>query len=438
VGATGVPGFMGPPGIDGEDGEEGPMGFPGPQGPAGVNLVPFSTTFDNAADWGAAVGGYYTQTFTHNLGTNDLFVEIWDSTTDLVKVMVDRVNQTSINVLTIRVPEVPDARFAGRITITSKSSGAKGDTGSSSHASLTELDYASALHTGFVPSTRTISTTAPITGGGALSGNLTLALASGYTPREKLTGARTYYIRTDGNDGNTGLVNDAAGAFLTIQKALNVISADLDLGGYDVTIQIADGTYTGANTVNSFVGRGSIYILGNNGTPANVVISTTSADAFYIISGPNNKVYIRDLKIVVAISGQGIYASNNSYAVYKNLDFGACAGIQVLSIQGSIVECDGNYAISGSTYAHIYANQNGIILMSGFTVTITNNPAWSGAFANSLFCSNLQANGMTYNGASTGSRYYASLNACIFTAGGGANYFPGNAAGSVATGGQYA
>lgn len=54
---------------------------------------------------------------------------------------------------------------------TADGGGAGGD-----HALLTNLAYATALHTGFVPATRTISTTAPLTGGGDLSANRTIAI----------------------------------------------------------------------------------------------------------------------------------------------------------------------------------------------------------------------------------------------------------------------
>lgn len=53
---------------------------------------------------------------------------------------------------------------------------AEGGGGTSDHASLSNLSYPVSGHTGFVPATRSVATTAPLTGGGALSGDLTLSI----------------------------------------------------------------------------------------------------------------------------------------------------------------------------------------------------------------------------------------------------------------------
>lgn len=55
--------------------------------------------------------------------------------------------------------------------------GGGGTPGVTDHALLTDLAYAVSGHTGFVPSARTISTTGPLSGGGNLSADRTLAIS---------------------------------------------------------------------------------------------------------------------------------------------------------------------------------------------------------------------------------------------------------------------
>lgn len=82
------------------------------------------------------------------------------------------------------------------------------------------------------------------------------------TPRrEVLTANRTYYVRTDGNNGNSGLANSSGGAFLTIQRAIDIAAA-LDLLIYDVTISVGAGTFTSASVLRKLTGTGSVSSLG--------------------------------------------------------------------------------------------------------------------------------------------------------------------------------
>src|SRR5262249_46571914 len=48
--------------------------------------------------------------------------------------------------------------------------------------------------------------------------------------RQQVPGGLTIYVRPDGSDSNTGLANTAGGAFLTIQKAVDVASKHYDQG----------------------------------------------------------------------------------------------------------------------------------------------------------------------------------------------------------------
>jgi|GEM_PF-1572999 len=253
--------------------------------------------------------------------------------------------------------------------------------------------------------------------------------------REILTAARTYYVRTDGSDSNNGLANTSGGAFLTVQKAVDT-AYTLDTSIYDVTIQVANGTYTTAVSISgTLVGKGSLTIQGNSGTPANVLISITSNQAITV----NNyaRVTIKDFEIRTTTSGIGLYVITNATAYFSNIRWGACATQHMQALNGSIV-CQGNYTISGGSIQHWAVATGGLIQVQGYTVTLSGTPAFSGQFAQcTVLGSILCGGGTSFSGSATGTRYYVASNAVINTGGGGASFLPGNAAGSTSTGGQY-
>ena len=256
--------------------------------------------------------------------------------------------------------------------------------------------------------------------------------------RERLTAARTYYVRTDGSDANTGLANTAGGAFLTIQKAIDVVCDTIDNAGYDVTIQLGDGTYTGAAAFRRFVGRGAVTLQGNAGTPGNVVISTTSADAVRV-EGAGIDVVVKDLELRTTTAGNCLAVSGPCRVSYSNVRFGACASAHLLADRTGYIRCTGSYAIVGAAVYHWHCtNGPGLIFITGGnTVTITGTPAFSGVFAATGNNASIVCGGLTFSGSATGTRYSATTNGVINTNGGGASYLPGNAVGSTGTGGQY-
>jgi hypothetical protein len=87
--------------------------------------------------------------------------------------------------------------------------------------------------------------------------------------------------------------------------------------------------------------------------------------------------------------------------------------------------------------AHLFANQNGHILMTKSKVTLTGTPAFSNAFAVAQYTGLVSAYSNRYSDAATGVRYRASGNSVIFVSGGANTVFPGDAAGVVTGGGQY-
>lgn len=263
-----------------------------------------------------------------------------------------------------------------------------------------------------------------------LSGNATIfitALASDF--REVLTGNRTYYVRTDGSDSNTGLANSAAGAFLTLQKAANAVMG-LDRGFYTTSIQVGNGTYTGGIAFYNGAGignGGNVVLLGDSATPSNVVISTTSADAIFM--GCTFALYVEGFKLQTTTAGSCIVAVGGD-TVIKNVDFGSSAGSHIVAVgRGYVSNGANNYTVSGgATVAHIYAARGGIVEFYNGTFTFTGTPNLAhyviteagGVF--SLF-------NPTYSGSANGKRYYVNQGSSFVNYSVAYSALPGNAPG---------
>jgi hypothetical protein len=102
-----------------------------------------------------------------------------------------------------------------------------------------------------------------------------------------------------------------------------------------------------------------------------------------------------------------------------------------------VLVATGSYAISGGGLGHVLAASGGFVFTERLTVTLTGTPAFSAAYANALSLGGYIADIMTFSGSATGKRYNVALNAIINTTTASATYFPGNASGTSATGGQY-
>ena len=254
--------------------------------------------------------------------------------------------------------------------------------------------------------------------------------------REVLTAARTYYVRSDGNDANTGLTNVAGGAFLTIQKAVDVVAGNLDMGIYQVTIQVGAGTYA-AVSLKSCLGALPVILLGDTVTPSNVLLSNSSAQATLSCVGATNLWTIKGFKVTATgTASYGVMAHQGALVNLYEMDFGACVTAHVTARQGGMVQLLANYTISGASGCHLDTVTSGIIQGSGRTVTVSGTPAFSIAFARSLNFSGMQVTTFTFSGSATGPRYSINGNSVI-NCGGVSTYFPGDSAGSAATGGQY-
>ena len=279
--------------------------------------------------------------------------------------------------------------------------------------------------------------------GSAIVGNIALWDSSagnllkdaGYAPRAVLTANRTYYVRTDGSDSNTGLANTSGGAFLTIQKAINTI-IPLDLAGFSVTIQVGAGTYTGGALLSTPILGGTVTLLGDASNPANVIISTTSADCISVQGGA--LLQVSGFELRTTTSGSGLSAQTfGRIAMTGPMRFGAIATARfVVQSDGQINTGAQNYTISGGAAYHYLFQSGGQITDVVNTVTLTGTPAFSAAFALGQTTAVLTARGQTFSGSATGKRFDVTGNAVINNNGAGSSYFPGSVAGTKGTGGQ--
>lgn len=270
--------------------------------------------------------------------------------------------------------------------------------------------------------------------------NSTLLATTAYVDsatREKLTASRTYYVRSDGSDSNTGLSNTSGGAFLTLQKSMDVI-AGLDLAIYNVTVNVAAGTYAPL-ILKTCLGAGTVTFVGDQTTPSNVVISNSGPavsssavgtefilSGFRVQSSTGSDVAINS-PCRVTLDKMDYNGSSNNYRVYAN-------GYGKIAFSGT------SHTIRSGGIGFILCDQFGLITSFSVTYTIAANLAFSGGFATARFLGYMEVTGSTFSLGGftvTGPRYAVAYNGGIAGTGGAANFFPGSTAGSASVGGFY-
>jgi len=257
------------------------------------------------------------------------------------------------------------------------------------------------------------------------------------------TGSDTLY------DGSSPVVSGAkAGPFKTIAKALATMSK-YNLGGWTFTIHVADGNYHNAAPVEfpAVNGSGKVILSGNVSNPLAVSIMNTgtgsawrlSEAGSYIISG----FRFRTTAAAGADLGAGIICAAPAGMTLGKCDFGQCSGQHIVSGPGAYCGINGDITISGGAIAHLFAWVGSSLLVGADqpgdpNLTITN-PVNITNFVQSSECSTIRPIYGVISGAAnvTGKKYVASGNGIIQTRGRAVTYLPGDAAGTLATGGQY-
>jgi hypothetical protein len=231
-------------------------------------------------------------------------------------------------------------------------------------------------------------------------------------------------------------LTSGAGAFSTIQKAIDTACA-LDLSIYYVTINVADGTYSGF-VLKNYIGVGPIYIVGNTTTPANVDLSGASTN----VQGSQwGRTYSLSGVKIANSAGNGMGLNGPGTLNINNMEFGACSAAHIRADNSCFVlGTNGTFKISGNAGYGWLVGFLSLINLDSSTITYTANVAYSQAhcYAQMEGLINVPAVTWTLGGNTvTGKRYNAYANATINTSGGGATFIPGDVAGTTTGDGVY-
>lgn len=257
----------------------------------------------------------------------------------------------------------------------------------------------------------------------------------------------TLFVKTAAAGGNdtTGDGLATGTAWATLQKASDVIKTLFIPAGITVTVDVADGTYTGNGTadlvtINGWSGGGRVIFDGNTTTPANVILSGNTKSVFLVAGGSNvgSQLRVQGFRMSTTSAGFNLRHSGQGEVSFETNEYGTAGVAFLTDIYGASILVKGTNSVFGSpTFGKFFdADSGGYIqttgTLSGSGVTIT------GSFAASRLHGNLISQ-MSFAGltGTTGVRFEVREHGVIDTQNAGLTYFPGNAAGLIHSGGSY-
>lgn len=279
-----------------------------------------------------------------------------------------------------------------------------------------------------------------------LLGKIAAQLSGSVSDAVITSGDRTYYVApSGGSDSNDGLSTSAP--FATLQKAITVMHGLTIVDqNSNVIIQLMDGTHTIAAQINvrQFAGNGQVIIQGNTSdkTAVTLVAATASSIMLNFIGNGGCRYFLRDMTFQGNSSNQAINLSSNGRLTVGALkfttgftNFVSIANLSFFQMIGATYEIAG-----GASVPFLIQRMSTLLWTTNAVVTITGTPAWSSAFINLIdhAYARISVANVSFSGSATGTRYVISGMSELQTNGGGANFFPGNGAGTAADTSLYA
>lgn len=142
--------------------------------------------------------------------------------------------------------------------------------------------------------------------------------------RTRLTASTIYYVSTTGSDSNDGLT--PATAWATLQHAVDFVANTVDLGGFNLTVQLLTGTYSGAIQNGVPDGSGYLIVQGDTVTVSNTVVQDSNGSCFVMNWPVKNIVFESVYFKTTGGAFDLIEADAPVLAYFNNCAFDATAG----------------------------------------------------------------------------------------------------------------
>lgn len=265
--------------------------------------------------------------------------------------------------------------------------------------------------------------------------------------KEVLLASKTFYVRKNGNDINSGLLDTAEGAFLTIQKAIDkAISYNFNNSKFEITIQVAPGIYeenlelpplTNSNYLNSLTSLAKVTLLGKVGTyttASDVVIKPLENKPGIHCFGNTASYHLNGFTLDCSLLPQ----PNNGFLIENGAKFDITSLSLLLSAGNSGIVAVGKNTIVYYNYSNLRLEGNGKnfigcydgaeINFSPSSLNLISNPSIT-TFVIARNSAVVKYYASVVNGVGTGKRFEISVLSTINTNGGGKSFISGSIAG---------
>jgi hypothetical protein len=256
------------------------------------------------------------------------------------------------------------------------------------------------------------------------------------------------YLYVDAvNGNNTTGKGTQVSPWKDVQFAIQYAYQNVEPAGHSIWIQLAPGTYQ--PFVATVPINGQIVVYGDPLNPRSYLIKATNGAAIYAVNSA--VLYVAGLSVEAigtdtdyGSSGCGIVGDRAGIVIFRDIAFGPCSNIHMLSSSGGQVfpwiSAPGvqgcNYSIYGAARVHVYGSAGAVVTVVSCHCAITNNPTFT-FFAVATITGTVQCWGFVYTGTTVGPKYACQYNGVINTgATSGNTLFPGTVNGIVNTGGQ--